>query len=123
MKTIDKYNEIRSILIPRFNIDSPKKINYGIQFSVSKNQFSRVIRIYNGKNGIKVDLSQLDTSLEAEEIRIALIETAVPSPTNKNISIPEEKLTSSIDLPVASGHSVIGSDESGKGDFFGPLVV
>jgi len=123
MKTIEKYNEIRSILIPRFNIDSPKKINYGIQFSISKNQFSRVIRIYNGKNGIKVDLSQLDTSLEAEEIRIALIETAVPSPTNKNISIPEEKLTSSIDLPVTNGHSVIGSDESGKGDFFGPLVV
>jgi ribonuclease HIII len=123
MKITDKYNEIRSILIPGFDVDTPKEINFGIQFSVSKNQFSRVIRIYDGKKGIKVDLSQLDTSPEAEEIRIALIEGVVPSPNNKNISIPEEKLTSSIDLPVTNGHGVIGSDESGKGDFFGPLVV
>lgn len=123
MKITDKYNEIRSILIPGFNVDTPKEINFGIQFSVSKNQFSRVIRIYDGKKGIKVDLSQLGTSPEAEEIRLALIEGVVPSPTNKNISIPKEKLTSSIDLSVTNGHGVIGSDESGKGDFFGPLVV
>ncbi len=82
-----------------------KEINYGIQFRVSGDEGQGVVRIYqNNKGDIKYDYSQLGRGQFAQTI-ITIIEPQ-----------KQESGGIKVDLPI------IGADESGKGDFFGPLV-
>lgn len=108
-KIFEVYENIRSILKEEnFDVSPYKQIDYGLQFSVSTLSWSGVIRIYQNKKGIiKVDYSQLKGGRSLEIQR--LIEgVRISSQT----AIPVVGLT----LPI------IGTDESGKGDYFGPLV-
>ena len=106
IKTLQIYDKIKHILSNNnFNISNSESIDFGIQFKVSKFNWNGVIRIYENKKGItKIDYSQLKDNERLAIVR-GLIEGA-----NLNIRFNENLFP------------VIGTDESGKGDFFGPLV-
>jgi len=107
------YEHIKSVLkVDNINVSDYKLIDYGLQFTVSILEWSGVIRIYQNKKDIlKIDYSQLKGGVNAIKIQ-TLIE-------GKGIS-PDSKKSSKKD--VALGFPIIGTDESGKGDYFGPLV-
>jgi ribonuclease HIII len=91
------------------------EINYGLQFSVLINESKSIIRIYESKkNGVRCDLSQIrnDERLELIEGLIQTGSIQKGSKEKKNVSKIEELET-----------DLIGTDESGKGDYFGPLVI
>ncbi len=106
------YENVESILKSN-NIETSdfKTISYGIQFKVFILNWSGVIRIYQNKKGIvRYDFSQLkndEYSLTIKEL------IGGGEKTNKT----EKQLKSH-----SHEYPVIGTDESGKGDYFGPLV-
>jgi len=107
---ISIYQNIKTLLESEgFNVTNYGDISYGIQFSVSFSDWSGVIRIYQNKKGIiRNDYSQLKNSVYASKV-IAIIE-------QKQMPLKESKGYLGIGFPI------IGTDESGKGDYFGPLV-
>ena len=112
-KAIQSYEHLRNLLLREdFVVTEYKEINYGLQFSTQKSGWSGVIRVYQNKQGkVKTDFSQLDESNNSRLIKSLSEDQTIPS------SQPlKPDLLSEIILPV------IGSDESGKGDYFGPLV-
>lgn len=113
-KAIQKYENICELLLKsEFIVSEYKAINYGLQFSVQKLGWSGVIRIYQNKQGkVKTDFSQLDENEHSHLIKSFFDEQSA-SPSQKLISTLANELV----LPV------MGSDESGKGDYFGPLVT
>lgn len=104
------YQNIKILLeSENFNVTDYEDISYGIQFSVSFSGWVGVIRIYqNNKGVIRNDYSQLKNEEFALKVK-AIIE-------QKELSKKENSFNTGIGLPV------IGTDESGKGDYFGPLV-
>lgn len=109
-RLIKIYQNIKTLLESNnFNITDYKDISYGIQFSVSFSNWSGIIRIYQNKNGvIRNDYSQIKNGEYASKVR-AIIE-------QREIPIDIENNTLGLRFPI------IGTDESGKGDYFGPLV-
>ncbi|KYC46641.1 MAG: Ribonuclease HII [Candidatus Methanofastidiosum methylothiophilum] len=96
-----------------FRVGDVQSINYGVQFSVSKGSYSRILRIYSSKKkGITIDASQLGNGEIADKIR-EIIGSPVESISSPASSLSQENL----------GYPLIGCDESGKGDYFGPLVT
>jgi ribonuclease HIII len=93
-----------------------KYIAYGIQFVVLSGTSKGIIRIYvNNKGNIKHDFSQIKEDKLRYEIISALNEE------NSNVDSFISKLK-----PVFDNNNfepIIGTDESGKGDYFGPLVT
>lgn len=84
------------------------EINFGLQFNISLNGAKYLIRIYESKkNGVRCDLSQIRN----EEMQ-QYIERLASTGTAEGTAVAEvvEK-------------ALIGTDESGKGDYFGPLVI
>lgn len=86
-------------------VDSSAPIDYGTQYRVSRGGEKAIVNVYQGKKGTRI-VVQMNTPL-AEELRGLLGGAAPPPPGPK--------------LPVYAAWC--GSDESGKGDFFGPLTV
>jgi ribonuclease HIII len=111
-KVFEVYENIRSILeAENFDVSPYKEIDYGLQFAVSTLSWSGVLRIYQNKKGIlKVDYSQLKGGPTLEIQR--LIEGRRMSTESAESAQPGAGL----------GFPIIGTDESGKGDYFGPLV-
>ncbi len=109
-KLINSYQNIKCLLeSEKFIVSNYEDISYGIQFSVSFNDWSGVIRIYQNKKGvIRNDYSQLKSSEHISKV-IAIIEQKQK---------PLKELSGNIEI----GFPIIGTDESGKGDYFGPLV-
>lgn len=107
------YENIKSILKDEnISVSEYILIDYGLQFTVSTLNWSGVIRIYQNKKGVlKIDYSQLKGGVNATKIQ-SLIE-------GKGISSDSKK---SSKKDIALGLPIIGTDESGKGDYFGPLV-
>lgn len=106
------YENIKLVLEEnQFQVSSFKQINYGIQFQVTLNKDSFTIRVYlNKKGAIKYDYSLIkEDNSTTQRIRSLL----QGNDTNRN---GDE--VSKFDL----GYPIIGTDESGKGDYFGPLV-
>lgn len=108
-KLKEAYRSVSQRLCPRgFQVGPYKEISYGIQFSVSAEEKKGLIRLYDGKKGLKRDLSQMKDPEFARQIERLL--------SGENCG--------SEDLPAKGEQEIMaGSDESGKGDFFGPLVV
>lgn len=107
------YNNIYSILV-RNNIEVSdfKPISYGIQFKVTIHNWSGVIRVFQNKKGeLRNDFSQLKNDEYSQQIT-SLIES--DKSFAKSIVLSEKD--------EAYGFPLIGTDESGKGDYFGPLV-
>jgi len=95
--------------LTKFNISisDKKSINYGIQFKINHLNNQEIIRLFtNKKTGYK-----LDCSLVCNSHYQKLLNSILNNEVIKKINIEH--------LP----NILIGSDESGKGDYFGPLVV
>lgn len=109
----ETYEQIKSILTANnFSVSEYRLIDYGLQFKVSILDWSGVIRVYQNKKGnIKIDYSQLKNGNYATKIQNLIEGKSISSLQN----IQKEE---NIDL----GYPIIGTDESGKGDYFGPLV-
>lgn len=89
-----------------------KEINYGLQFKFSLCNQTHTIRVYeSAKKGVNPDFSQVkDSSI------LKLLGGEVKS-AEKPLRIVEPLKSDSDSVPL------IGTDESGKGDYFGPLVI
>ena len=107
----DIYDKISSLLKSKeYDVSEKKEIDYGIQFIIFKNNNKGIIRIYKKKNGsISIDFSQIKSGILSEEIMDSILNL---------INDPSKPSQDSLDF----GFPIIGTDESGKGDFFGPLV-
>lgn len=94
-----------------FSIVKDKPINYGQQIAVQFCEAKASVNIYNGKKG----LTHVYNGDSALKQRLMLL--------LEGVQTASEELQ-----PAAAGATVsnglwAGSDESGKGDFFGSLVV
>jgi len=84
-----------------------KPIAYGVQIRVESAGQQGLLRLYENKKGeIRVDFSQIRDRDFAERLA-------------RWIGVPDHPATK--DTPHIDG-DLIGADESGKGDYFGPLV-
>jgi ribonuclease HIII len=88
-------------------ITSPNEKKYHFEVTVAELQSEVKILVYFGKNGVKTILQGRETSSLYRII------------TDEIFS--QEKLFE--EKPIEIANSYIGTDESGKGDFFGPIVV
>ena len=94
----------------------PRTIAYGFQFQVGTSEWSALLRVYQKKSGaVTVDYSQVRNSQAEALLKAAIAGREVAPPDTPEPSGTPGHLTA---LPL-----LIGSDESGKGDYFGPLVV
>ncbi len=102
-------------------ITAEKPINYGRQLKVSDGQATVTVNIYNGKKGISIVVggsqSPLKTAVEA--ISLGQVPASTVSFGNQVIDGRPPGFEAVADFDG----KWIGLDESGKGDFFGPLVV
>jgi ribonuclease HIII len=118
------YHDVKFHLQERaYAINPYREIQYGIQFLVSFNKESEIIRIYKSKKGIKIDFSQVKSAdflikLKAD-LDLFLTPVALEKTTKPIIENAVKKITTLNEDP----DDLIGVDESGKGDYFGPLVV
>jgi ribonuclease HIII len=96
-----------------------RTIAYGLQFKVSTGAWSVLLRVYLKKSGaVTIDYSQVKNS-QAEAVLKAAITGTPEAPM-----IPQKNpFTPGTPPDLAALPLLIGSDESGKGDYFGPLVV
>ncbi len=100
-----------------FLVSDFKYIDYGFQFSIVKSLWKGILRVYaNKKHQIKYDLSQLKEDSIKNQIESILSENAN---TEKNDKAPKDYGNETLSI---SFFPIIGTDESGKGDYFGPLV-
>ena len=125
----DVHDKISEVL----DITKEKDINYGHQFVVELCQAKLTLNIYNGKKGLTYVFSG-DSALEAK-VRELLGElshvagaqaycgvgnAARFAPASATGAAAGVAASAATELPRGKW---AGSDESGKGDFFGPLVV
>lgn len=91
------------------------EINYGLQFVILLNEKKCLIRVYESKkSGVRCDLSQIKDD-ECLGLITELMQTGSITTGKTNIEKAEKD--------DESGFELIGTDESGKGDYFGPLVI
>lgn len=98
-----------------------KEINYGLQFQLTIANKNGTIRIYEGKKGVRFDFSQIKDS----ELLHMVEKLTLSSETQKGDTRPtrnNEKKKPTLNTENFPD-DMIGTDESGKGDFFGPLVI
>ncbi|MHB1394845.1 MAG: ribonuclease HIII [Clostridia bacterium] len=96
-------------------VSSYGEINYGLQFNIVLNERKCLIRVYESKkNGVRCDLSQIK---DEEILRLieGVTQTGSLKADHKDIKVASKAEDLEIEL--------IGTDESGKGDYFGPLVI
>lgn len=92
------------------DITAEKEIPYGHQFTAVRGAEKATVTAYNGKKGIRLVIGGSKTTALYQLLEEKL-NGAVPHSTEKNVG-------GNFSFKVWAG-----SDESGKGDFFGPLVV
>jgi ribonuclease HIII len=116
-KLTEYYHTIEGILLANhFAIGSSKDIAFGLQFSLSRDDKSGLIRMYQRKNGtFTLDYSLVKDPELLQSVR-QLLDRKPPA-----AGIPQ-KAPRFPDTAYDVGYPVIGTDESGKGDYFGPLV-
>lgn len=98
--------EAKAKLSAELPIAAEKKINYGYQYTVKLAEAKLTLNIYNGKKGLNIVYSG-DSALA--ERAAALLEG--------------RKAQAAASATFVTDGLWAGSDESGKGDFFGSLVV
>ena len=125
MKYKDKYECYKDLKerlkAHNINIGSFKEINYGLQFSAEVMGASHTIRIYDSKkNGVKPDFSQVINQQALQAVMDAIYNEKAE---NSSPKVMGQTLGKDIALSDIEGNPLIGTDESGKGDYFGPLVI
>ncbi len=100
-----------------WTVEAFKEIQYGLQFEASNGEQRALLRLYGGKKGIRFDLSMVKNRKISGSLTEIL---GVAPPTAASASTKEGKGAA----PATSDPpELIGVDESGKGDYFGPLVI
>ncbi|GCE17064.1 ribonuclease HIII [Dictyobacter kobayashii] len=108
-----------------WSISSEKAIAYGYQFTVTDGQSSVPVALYaTGKTLVQGKASALQTALKVWDQPGQTQGTlnSIVAPDAQTGTLTPSSIKSS-PLPQATGLARIGSDESGKGDFYGPLVI
>ena len=112
MTKFDKYDEIKNAICGYgYDVGEYREIPYGLQFTIvfKGSQFN--IRVYeSSKKGITVDYSQVKN----HKVKKAIEDMLVGKYENTGYELYK---SDNSDLPL------IGTDESGKGDYFGALCV
>lgn len=105
-----------------------KPINYGVQIALTDSGKKATLSIYNGKKGLKLVWGGAESPLRTAAVN--LLDGAGKVPATPGNGAGGGLSMVSGDTPVLllekePGFDGVwmGSDESGKGDFFGPLVV
>lgn len=99
-----------------FTTSDLKPIDYGVQFKVSRSGWSGTFRIYSNKKGqIRFDYSQIKDPIYKNAL-LLIVEGKEGQPSSHSDTGTNSEETQRF-LPI------IGTDESGKGDYFGPLVA
>ena len=111
------HNNINAVL----DITKEKDINYGHQFVVELCQAKLTLNIYNGKKGLSYVFSG-DSALEGK-VRELLGECKQSSRSEGDYASHDVRVDDAAGASALPRGKWAGSDESGKGDFFGPLVV
>ena len=111
------HNNINAVL----DITKEKDINYGHQFVVELCQAKLTLNIYNGKKGLSYVFSG-DSALEGK-VRELLGECKHSSRSEGDYASHDVRVDDAAGVSDLPRGKWAGSDESGKGDFFGPLVV
>lgn len=120
MNKFEKYEEMRNALeLQGIGVYDYKEINYGLQFEVELEDRRSKVRIYESKKGIKVDLSVVKDEALKEAI-LHLDAVGMTSGQTTNVNSNKGKGSFATDILE---NPLIGVDESGKGDYFGPLVI
>lgn len=112
MSKYTEYEKVQTIIKNHGGTVGPyKEINYGIQFDVTLEGYTSKVRIYESKKkGVTLDLSQVKYDALKDVI------------LNIN-STSTEQSGQSMYQSDRLEQALIGVDESGKGDYFGPLVI
>lgn len=108
-----------------------REIQHGIQFIVFQGDISGIVRIFQSKKGLRLDLSQVKTDGLAQKVE--KLSAAIEMEKGRLLSfakggIREENASKVVEgdfgsMPMEDPEELIGIDESGKGDYFGPLVI
>ncbi|WP_396276470.1 hypothetical protein [Haloimpatiens lingqiaonensis] len=138
------YEYMKEKLVSRgLKVEDYKEINYGLQFGVIVNGKRENIRVYQSKKrGITCDFSGVKIPKNEQFIRGVLMGYEEENLENSDYRDKEQlngDLITSENLKKKNMNSseteenphedksedkpLIGTDESGKGDFFGPLVI
>ena len=118
------YEEIKSQLQQSGYVVNPyREISYGLQFLIFLNKVSGLIRIYETKKGLKIDYSQIKDPRFLKKIHKDLEEVTKEETVQQPLYDPDEKDVETFTGEENDPDDLIGIDESGKGDYFGPLVV
>lgn len=109
----EEFDKIKRRLIScGFLLSDVKKIQYGLQLKAIFGVEEGIIRIFeNKKSGVKTDTSLIRSTNLINKVNACL--------ENKKLNFKPVLLQNCDD----TFDFYIGSDESGKGDYFGPLVV
>lgn len=100
-----------------------KELSYGRQFQVVAGNEKVVLSVYKGKKGISTVWGGQE-GLLMDSAMAAISSSSSKKSPDTNILNSEIKESISLLENCAGFNGVwVGSDESGKGDFFGPLVV
>ena len=116
-KFIDFLAGIRRKTAGLAQLQEEKPINYGHQFTFVRDGSKLTLAVYNGKKGLRLVWRGRGDQLEAD--LTAAVEGRVLQPM---VTATAPLLQGEYTAPLWEG-SWAGSDESGKGDFIGPLVV
>ncbi|CVK17784.1 ribonuclease HIII [Sporomusa sphaeroides] len=105
-----------------FTITAEKPINYGWQVKVSDGQATVTVNIYNGKKGISIVVGGSGSPLKTAVEAICAGKTPAAGGGAGKAQLIAGR-PPGFEAVVDFDNKWIGLDESGKGDFFGPLVV
>jgi len=97
-----------------FKLSEIQRQNYHYEFSVLRGKDRIKLQVYFGKKGAKTVLQGDNTSSLYKEL-YQKFNTDIFAFTSQNSGMETEKLI--------EPSCYIGTDESGKGDYFGPLVI
>jgi ribonuclease HIII len=120
----ERYEELKKALEEGgCNVLPYRDINCGIQFNVTNEGTQALVRIYEGKKGVRVDLSQVRDTHIMEALKVFAGEQPVLGQYKGHNGVEPDSAAAGKDGCQADPDELIGTDESGKGDYFGPLVV
>jgi ribonuclease HIII len=125
---VSYYAKLKAILSDQgFRVNPFREIQYGIQFIVFYAGVSGIVRLFDGKKGLRLDLSQVKEEMMLARLQelVAPLEIGRSTQTSFAKKGFKEK-TGAGKISSTSRKDpaeLIGIDESGKGDYFGPLVV
>lgn len=120
----DYYTQLKSLFTGyNFVVNPYRDIQYGLQFLVFKEDKSVLLRIYEGKKGLRIDFSQSKNDALTYELSDIIERHSHPIDQPETVSPLYKKERKGAQTIQKDPDTLIGIDESGKGDYFGPLVI